>query len=76
MLAEPHTWSVSDCTCPVEYTHIQTYIERSKLFKTACVKETNLFGDLATVVKVVQHEDPFLLSVLVKHYVTLCDLHK
>lgn len=37
------------------------------------MKETYLFGDLATLVEVVQREDPLLLRVL-KHHVTLCDL--
>lgn len=39
------------------------------------MKEAYLFGDLATVVEVVQCEDPFLLSVITEHHVTLCDLY-
>ncbi len=72
----PHTWSVSDWTCPAEYTHalFHTAYEASYLKQHLSAKETYLSGDLATVVEVVQCEDPLPPSVLIKHHATLCDL--
>lgn len=39
------------------------------------MKETYFFGDLASVVKVVQCEEPLLPSVLLRHHVTIGGLY-
>lgn len=58
------------------YIHIHGNLFRTALNLNYCLKDTYLFGDLATVVEVVQCEDPLLLSVLVTHRATLRDLDK